>query len=70
MPNKNIMKFELIDNTRKNIYNESCKMEKSWYGEEADGQIMTIENYYLLCKQFAAAMGFAESTIEEWFGSY
>ena len=67
---KNIMKFELIDNTRKNIYNESCKMEKSWYGEENDGQIMSIETYYTLCKEFAAAMGFAEKTIDEWFGDY
>lgn len=67
---KNIMKFELIDNTRKTIYNESCKMEKSWYGEESDGQIMSIETYYGMCKEFAAAMGFCESTIEEWFGEY
>jgi len=67
---KNIMKFELVDNTRKNIYNESCKMEKAWYGEESDGQIMSIDSYYTMCKEFAAAMGFCESTIEEWFGDY
>ena len=40
-------------------------MEKSWYGEESDGQIMSIETYYGMCKEFAAAMGFCESTIEE-----
>lgn len=68
--NKNIMKFELIDSTNLNEFNESCKMEKIWYGEESDGQVMSIETYYSYCKQFAAAMGFCESTIEEWFGNY
>ena len=70
MPKKNIMKFELIDNTRMNSYNESCKMEKAWYGEMEDGQIMSMETYYCLCKGFAAAMGFSEKTIQEWFGNY
>ena len=70
MPNKNIMRFELIDNTRLDYYNETCKMEKVWYGEMADGQIMDIETYYTICKEFAAAMGFCEKTIEEWFGNY
>ena len=70
MPNKNIIKFELIDNTRLDCYNETCKMEKVWYGEMADGQIMDIETYHTICKEFAAAMGFCEKTIEEWFGSY
>ena len=68
--NKNYMKFELVDNTRKNIYNESCEMKKSWYGEESDGQVITIETYYTMCKEFAAAMGFSEKTIIEWFGDY
>lgn len=65
-PNKVI--FQLIDNTRINIYNESCKMEKEWYGEQNDGQILDMERYYYLCKEFAAAMGFGEKTINEWFG--
>lgn len=65
---KNIMKFELIDNTRKNQFNETCKMERAWYGEESDGQIMSLETYYYLCKQFALAMGFCEKSIDEWFG--
>lgn len=68
--NKNIMKFELIDGTRMNQFNESCKMEKTWYGEMEDGQIMDMETYYYLCKEFAAAMGFCEKTINEWFGDY
>lgn len=65
---KNIMKFELIDNTRKNQFNETCKMERAWYGEESDGQIMSLETYYYMCKQFASAMGFCEKSIDEWFG--
>jgi hypothetical protein len=64
------MKFELIDNTRKDIYNESCRMEKFWYGEQEDGQVMDIETYYIMCKEFAAAMGFQKERIEEWFGTY
>ena len=70
MPKKNIMKFELIDNTRMNSYNESCKMEKTWYGEMEDGQIIDMDTYYCFCKEFAAAMGFSEKTIQEWFGNY
>lgn len=70
MKNKNIMKFELIDNTRQDNYNESCTMIKSWIGESQDGQVLDIETYYNYCKQFAAAMGFADKTITEWFGDY
>lgn len=67
---KNYLKFELVDNTRLNEFNESCEMKKVWYGEQEDGQILDIETYHTMCKEFAAAMGFAESTIEEWFGNY
>ncbi|MGN0992805.1 MAG: hypothetical protein ACI4PE_02615 [Bacilli bacterium] len=67
---KNIMKFELIDNTRLDMYNETCKMEKNWYGELSDGQVIDIETYYNYCKEFAMAMGFSEKTVEEWFGNY
>ena len=68
--NKNTMRFQLIDNTRQDAYNETCKMEKVWYGEESDGQTMSLESYYCMCKEFAAAMGFAEKSINEWFGDY
>lgn len=68
MPNK--MKFIFEDNTRLDLYNESTEMTKKWYGEEEDGQVLTIETYYTMCKEFAAAMGFAEKTINEWFGEY
>lgn len=65
-PNKII--FILEDNTRLDQFNESCKLEKQWYGEQDDGQILTIEDYYYRCKEFAAAIGFAKKTINEWFG--
>lgn len=65
-PNKII--FILEDNTRLDQFNESCKLEKQWYGGQDDGQILTIEDYYYRCKEFAAAMGFAKKTINEWFG--
>lgn len=28
----------------------------------------TLEEYWRLCRYFAAAMGFAENSIKEWFG--
>lgn len=67
---KNKMIFQLIDNTNLNLYNESIKMEKIWYGNEEDGQVMSIETFYTMCKEFAKGMGFAEKTVEEWFGEY
>ena len=67
-PNKIKIIFE--DNTRFDQYNETCKLEKQWYGETDDGQVIDIEMYYLICKEFAMAMGFAEKTINEWFGDY
>lgn len=70
MEDKNVIKFELIDNTQKNQFNESCKIEKSWYGTENDGQLMSLETYYYICKEFAAAMGYCEKSINEWFGDY
>lgn len=70
MKNKNILKFELIDNTRLDNYNESCLMQRAWFGETNDGQILDIETYYTYCKEFAAAMGFSEKTINDWFGDF
>ena len=67
-PNKLI--FILEDNTRFDEFNETCKLEKQWYGATKDSQILSIEDYYYRCKEFAAAMGFCESTINEWFGNY
>ena len=65
---KNVMKFELIDNTRENSYNESCSMTKKWFGEMETGEVLDIETFHTYCTEFAAAMGYAEKTIEEWFG--
>lgn len=67
-PNK--IKFELIDNTNINEYNETCKVEKIWYGEKNKDQVLDIETYYYFCKEFAGAMGFSEKTINEWFGEW
>lgn len=62
------MNFSL-DDYRLMEYNESIDCSFSLYGDE-DDEVMSIENYYLFCKRFASAMGFAEKTIEEWFGDY
>lgn len=35
---------------------------------EVWGDDMSIEQYWCMCRQFAAAMGYAEETIKEWFG--
>lgn len=67
---KNTMKFILKDGTNKNEYNESCEMVKTWYSNPEEAEIMSMEEYYVFCKQFAAAMGYPEKTIEEWFGEY
>lgn len=66
---KNYIKFELVDNTNFNGYNESCEMKKSWYGmrDEEAISIMSLEDYYYYCREFALAMGYAEKTVEEWF---
>ena len=49
-------------------YNDSVDCTFEIWGEDWDG--LSMEKYYSLCKQFAAAMGFAEKTINEWFGNY
>ena len=63
----NIFKMELIDNTHLDTYNETVKLEKRFYGEREDGQIMTIEDFFYYCRDFAKGMGFAEKTVDEWF---
>ena len=62
------MKFWL-DDYRDYEYNESVECNFPLYGV-ADADLLSIGDYYQFCKQFAAAMGFRESTIEEWFGKY
>ncbi len=68
MKNIGSIEFWLRDD-RDIEYNESVDCTWQLYGEEND-ELLSIEEYYDLCKCFAAAMGFTESTINEWFGSY
>lgn len=68
MKNIGSIEFWLRDD-RDIEYNESVDCTFELYGDD-DSEILSIERYYDLCKCFAAAMGFAESTINEWFGSY
>lgn len=64
----NYIRFELVDNTNLDEYNESCEMKKTWFGLKNGAGVITLEDYYCYCKEFAAAMGFTEQNIEEWFG--
>ena len=68
MKNIGSMEFWLRDN-RDSEFNESVDCTWELYGEE-DDEILSIEKYHDLYKCFAAAMGFTESTINEWFGSH
>jgi hypothetical protein len=60
------MRFDLEDD-RDTEFNESTDCTYALYGMK-DDEVMSIEKYWCLCRQFAAAMGFGESTIEKWFG--
>lgn len=64
--NKNKFIFELIDNTNINQYNESIRIEKTWFGKEED-QVLDIETYFYMCREFALAMGYGEKIVDEWF---
>ena len=64
------MEFWLRDD-RENEYNETIDCSYALYGTGGElEEVMSIEKYWCLCRSFAAAMGFCENTIEEWFGSY
>jgi hypothetical protein len=58
-----------LDDWRETKYNESTDTTFALYGAE-DDEVMSLETYYLYCRQFAAAMGFSEKSIEERFGKY
>ena len=64
------MEFWLRDD-RDTIHNDSvsCSFDLYGTGDEIE-EIMPIEKYWCLCRYFAAAMGYCEKTIEDWFGSY
>lgn len=70
MKNIGSMEFWLRDN-REIEYNESIDCTFELYGTDDEmEEIMSIEKYWCLCRDFAAAMGFGEQTIAEWFGEY
>ncbi len=69
---KNIgsMEFWLRDD-RETEYNESIDCTFELYGTDDEAEeLMSIEKYWCLCRCFAAAMGFSEQVIMEWFGDY
>lgn len=68
MKNIGSIEFWLRDD-REIEYNESTDCTWQLYGEE-DDELLSIEKYHDFCKRFAAAMGFVESTINDWFGDY
>jgi hypothetical protein len=68
MGNIGSIEFWLRDD-RDSEYNESVDCTWQLYGDEED-EILSIENYHYYCKRFALAMGFAEDTVNEWFGKY
>ena len=56
------MEFWFKDYTE-NEFNQSVDCTFEVWGDD-----MSIEQYWYMCRQFAAVMGFSESTIYEWFG--
>lgn len=68
MKNIGSIEFWLRDN-RDYEYNESIDCTWELYGEEED-ELLSIERYHELCKYFAKAMGYAEDTVDKWFGKY
>ena len=60
------IRFEL-DDYREMKYNESVDCTFGLWGDPED-EALSMEDYYHYCKYFAAAMGFASATINEWFG--
>ena len=56
------MEFWFKDYTE-NEFNQSVDCTFEVWGDD-----MSIEQYWYMCRQFAAVMGFSESTICEWFG--
>lgn len=56
-----------LDDFRNSKFNESADLTLALYGKE-DDELMSIETYWSYCRYFAAAMGFGEKTIAEWFG--
>lgn len=51
---------------REDKFNESVDCTFAIWEDPSNG--MDMEFYWCLCRQFAAAMGFDDKTITEWFG--
>ena len=58
-----------LDDYRDSIYNESIDLTYSLYGSESD-EILSLDIFRGYCRQFAAAMGYSEKTINEVFGEW
>ena len=61
------LKFQYKDHTE-DEYNNSVDCTFEIWGKELDG--MDVEEYYRLCRRFGKALGYAEQSINEWFGEY
>ena len=55
-----------LDDWRLDEFNESADLTYALYGDGTE--VMSIETYWMFCRQFAAAIGFGEDTIREYFG--
>ncbi len=63
------MRFVLDDN-RDTEYNESVDITFTLAGKSDNDDIMPMELYRDLCIRFAKAMGYAEKTVDEYFGKW
>ena len=63
------MRFVLEDDRDTN-YNESVDITFALSGEDDDDEVMSIELYRDFCIRFAKAMGFADKTVDEYFGKW
>ena len=61
------MRFQYKDFTE-DVFNESVDCTYEVWGVN-EGTGMSIDQYWSMCRRFAAAMGFGEETISEWFGA-
>ena len=57
-----------IDDDRESIYNQSTDLSYSLYSEDEEDDIIEIDNLVDYCMNFAKAIGFLESTVEQAFG--
>ena len=58
--------FDYWANPREDGFDDSCSGETTICNLSGD---LEIEDYWRACRYFAGMIGFAEATIEEWFGT-